>query len=168
MWAQSTGRILSHHRRSGNCAGRSIKRGSALGFCRSNLQCWTSLPVYYQVVYFTVAISVCAFRDLFLSLSFPPSLVFLRHLQRSMHGSSLLLRFSLTLFPRYIYRNVLDDVGPFAMLSMTRSSLPAVFPPPRPSLCPSLWSDIGWFLIFASYSSTCTLLRGYAGNALYI
>ena len=69
MWTQSTGRILSHHRRSGNCAGRSIKRGSALGFCRSNLQCWTSLPVYYQVVYFTVAISMCAFRDLSLSLS---------------------------------------------------------------------------------------------------
>lgn len=69
LWAQSTGRILSHHRRSGNCAGRSIKRGSALGLCRGNLQCWTSLPVYYQVVYFTVAMSVCAFRD----LSLPPS-----------------------------------------------------------------------------------------------
>lgn len=68
---QSTGGILSHHRRSGNCAGRSIKRGSALGLRRGNLQCWTSLPVYYQVVYFTVAMSVCAFHD---SLSPPPPL----------------------------------------------------------------------------------------------
>lgn len=52
--------VLSHHRRSGNCAGRSIKRGwlrAALGLspCQSNLQRWTSLPVYYQLVYFTVA-----------------------------------------------------------------------------------------------------------------
>lgn len=135
--AQSTCRILSHHRRSGNCVGRSIKRGSALGLRRGNLQCWTSLPVYYQVVYFTVAMSVCTFHDISLSLSL------LRHLQRPMHGSSLspslsFLSFSLSLFPRCIYRNILDNVGPFAMLSMTRSSLPAVFPPPRPSPRPSL------------------------------
>lgn len=68
--AQSTGRILSHHCRSGNCAGRSIKRGSALGFHRGNLQRWTSLPVYYQVVYFTVVrLYVWAPRDLSFSLS---------------------------------------------------------------------------------------------------
>lgn len=139
--AQSTGRILSHHRRSGNCAGRSIKRGSALGLCRGNLQCWTSLPVYYQVVYFTVATSVCARFTISppLSLSLFPSFFDISNDRCMVHVVLLLHRLSLLLFfPRCIYRNILDDVGPFAMLSMTRSSLPAVFPPPRPSPRPSL------------------------------
>lgn len=111
-----------------------------------NLQRWTSLPVYYQVVYFTVGTPVYASRDLSVSLSLSPpcpSLSFLRpfpfdvspatdacefNLLLSLLRISLSPRLSVSLFPRYTYRNVPDDVGPFAVLSMTRNGLPR-FPP---------------------------------------
>lgn len=130
--AQSTGRILSHHCRSGNCAGRSIKRGSALGFHRGNLQRWTSLPVYYQVVYFTVVrLCVWAPRDLSFSLSlFYVSFRRLRH-DRCTSSSSPSLSFSPSRYaPTGTYRTTF--LLPYSQWPATATLPPRVLHHPTP------------------------------------
>lgn len=166
----STGRILSHHRRSGNCAGRSIKRGSALGLRRGNLQRWTSLPVYYQVVYFTVhtaymraprSLSPSAFRspflfdvsgDRFAFHLFPFLCLVLSSFLFSRDASTGTYRTTLVLLP---------------MLSMTRNSLSA---PPRPSPRPLLLIGYWMFshLCFMQLYLYAHVPHGYVERIVHI
>lgn len=139
--AQSTGRILSHHCRSGNCAGRSIKRSSALGFHQGNLQRWTSLPVYYQVVYFTVVLLlICACESLAISPSLSLSLFSMSPFDVSGTTDAHLLHLSFLVLFSFPVMHLLEHTGRRSFCRALNDPQQLLFPlvfspcPPRSSL----------------------------------
>lgn len=124
---------------------------TALSLRRGNLQRWTSLPVYYQVVYFTVGTPVYVWSisfSLFLSLSL--CLGILRNVSDDPRlllfiflALSLFLSFPVMHLPEHTWTTFV--LLPCSQWPATAFLLLYLTLPPHSSF----WSDIGWFLIFA-------------------